>query len=64
MKQFRLLIPILFTCVISITACKKDKTPGPQGPVGATGAQGATGATGPAGPQGPSGGPTSSSRTG
>jgi hypothetical protein len=57
MKPIKLLLSILFICMVSITACKKDKTTGPAGAAGATGAQGATGATGAAGPQGPSGGP-------
>ena len=52
MKPIRLFLPILFVGVMSIAACKKDKTAGPAGPTGATGAQGATGATGAAGSAG------------
>jgi hypothetical protein len=60
MKPLRLLLPVLFACMMIASACKKDKTAGPAGATGATGSTGATGATGAAGPQGaigPSGGP-------
>jgi hypothetical protein len=63
MRKLKLLLPILFVCLFSVSACKKDGTNGANGATGADGAQGPqgdTGAQGPAGPQGPTGptGPT------
>lgn len=61
MRKLKLLFPILFLCMFSMSACKKDGTNGTNGANGATGADGAqgpqgdTGAQGPAGPQGPTG---------
>ncbi|MFD0795277.1 hypothetical protein ACFQZX_16770 [Mucilaginibacter litoreus] len=55
MRRNRLIVLAIAFCFLSISACKKSTTPGPQGPQGETGATGATGATGPQGPQGPQG---------
>lgn len=55
MKKNRLLIAAIAFSLLSIGACKKSTTPGPQGPKGDQGATGATGATGAQGPQGATG---------
>ena len=68
MKKNRLLIVTIALSLLSVGACKKSTTPGPQGiqgekgdigstcTTGAAGPQGATGATGPQGPAGATGG--------
>ncbi len=43
MKKLKLTLSILFVIAFTISACRKDKTPGPQGDAGVTGATGATG---------------------
>jgi hypothetical protein len=58
MRKLKLLFPILFVCIFSISACSKDGATGATGATGAGGAQGPqgnTGAQGPAGPQGATG---------
>jgi hypothetical protein len=63
MKKNRLFLTTIALSLLSVGACKKSTTPGPQGVQGEKGVTGATGATGAAGPQGatgpagPAGGP-------
>ncbi|MEN0054327.1 MAG: hypothetical protein AAGC65_11690 [Mucilaginibacter sp.] len=52
MKIHRLLFPVLLTCLLSISACKKDGATGPAGPAGTNGANGTDGADGAQGPKG------------
>lgn len=55
MKKNKLLIITIALSLLSISACKKSTTPGPQGVAGEKGDKGSTGATGSAGPQGATG---------
>ena len=47
MKKLKLTLSILCVIAFTISACRKDKTPGPQGDTGSTGATGATGTLAP-----------------
>jgi hypothetical protein len=55
MKKNRLFLTAVALTLLSVGACKKSTTPGPQGVQGQKGVTGATGATGAAGPQGATG---------
>ena len=55
MKKNRLFLTAIALSLLSVGACKKSTTPGPQGVQGEKGVTGATGATGAAGPQGATG---------
>jgi hypothetical protein len=55
MKKNRLFLSAIALSLLSVGACKKSTTPGPQGVQGEKGVTGATGTTGAAGPQGATG---------